>query len=157
MEIGDEPDLRDCVTNEDVRNTASIPEHKGGTADAHNLLQRLRKLETEDPIWIVRCQTDSQGRLTHLFWMSPDQRERVVDVGQVRASLLLLFIFSFLYFFHSSLLLSLIILFCILACLRTSVSLCIYRHPRQILTKPIVWAAARLVYCPKQVCYFLLL
>lgn len=71
------------LTTQDVRNHATVHEHRGGSTDAHNLLQRLRGLEANDHRWFVRVCTDPQGRLTHLFWMCPEQREDAVDVGQV--------------------------------------------------------------------------
>ena len=69
---------------QDIRNFVRDRTMQGGNADAHNLLQLIRKKQAEDHRWFVEAIQDAVGRLTHVFWMSLEQRQRVVDVGQVK-------------------------------------------------------------------------
>lgn len=78
------PDAPALLTRDDVRNVAygNRAQHVAQD-DANNLLQILFDLQREDPRWFVKFQTDEDGRLTHLFWQSPDQREAAADLYQV--------------------------------------------------------------------------
>eukprot|EP00873_Tetraselmis_striata_P017121 jgi/Tetstr1/437385/TSEL_026069.t1 len=56
----------------------------GGSMDASLLLQELLRLQQEDSRWFVRFKVDPvTNRLTHLFWMSPRQRDMAYDLYQV--------------------------------------------------------------------------
>ncbi len=56
----------------------------GGSTDAYQLLQKLQQLQSEDPRWFVRFKVDNiTMRLSHLFWMSPRQRDHALDLYQV--------------------------------------------------------------------------
>lgn len=56
----------------------------GGSTDAYQLLQKLQQLQSEDSRWFVRFKVDNiTKKLTHLFWMSPRQREQAIDLYQV--------------------------------------------------------------------------
>lgn len=71
-----------ALSPQDVRNL--IPERlAGGSQDAHNLLQLLLSKQAQEPDWYFQYQMDSQSCLTHLFWMSPTQRQTARDACQV--------------------------------------------------------------------------
>ena len=76
------PDLPVYVTQQDVKNVAYI----GTTAaaeDANAVLRELLELQRKDPTWYFDYLTDEDGRLTHLFWMTPRQREQAADLHQI--------------------------------------------------------------------------
>ena len=69
------------VNSVDLNN---MVQHKGaGSNEAHRLLQLLLKLKEEDGEWSIHWQINEQGQLTHLFWMSPEQRRNAQDQSQI--------------------------------------------------------------------------
>ena len=70
------------ITSQDIANIRTPV--GGGSQDAYLLLQKLQELQGEDERWFVRWKVDPVSKkLTHLFWMSPRQRELARDLYQV--------------------------------------------------------------------------
>ena len=70
------------ITAQDVKNIR--PPTGGGSTDAYCLLQKLLSLQAEDSRWFVRFQVNpATNKLTHIFWMSPRQRQMATDLYQV--------------------------------------------------------------------------
>lgn len=67
------------ITQQDVRNIAYHGQAPA-TEDANAVLQILVELQQEDPNWYFKYETNDAGQLTHLFWMSPRQREIAGDL-----------------------------------------------------------------------------
>ena len=70
------------ITSQDVSNLKTP--RGGGSNDAYQLLQKLQQLQATDPLWFVRFRVDDiSKKLTHLFWMSPRQRDLARDIYQM--------------------------------------------------------------------------
>ena len=67
------------ITQQDVRNIAYHGQAPA-TEDANAVLRILVELQQEDPNWYFKYETNDAGQLTHLFWMSPRQREIAGDL-----------------------------------------------------------------------------
>ena len=70
------------LTAQDVANVRSPS--GGGSSDAYSLLEKLQQLQAEDSMWFLRWKCDPvTKKLTHVFWMSPRQRELAQDCYQL--------------------------------------------------------------------------
>lgn len=75
-------DAPHTITMQDVKNIA-YGNNPLASEDAHVVLQLLIERKDEDPRWHFKYKVDDDGRLTHLFWMSPRQRELAGDLHQI--------------------------------------------------------------------------
>ena len=69
------------INSVDVKNLSL--ESGAGTDEAHRLMQLLLKLKEADHEWFIQWQINARGQLTHLFWMSPEQRRNARDQSQI--------------------------------------------------------------------------
>ena len=75
------PDLP-MLTAQDIANIR--PPSGGGSSDAWNLLEKLQEFQSQDSRWFVRWKCDPvTKKLTHLFWMSPRQRDLAEEAYQL--------------------------------------------------------------------------
>jgi hypothetical protein len=69
------------LTRQDVANLSDT--RHVGSQDAHILLQMLLRNQQDDHEWFVRYKVDTDGKLTHLFWMSPRRHQNARDSFQL--------------------------------------------------------------------------
>jgi hypothetical protein len=78
------PDAPKLIDRHTVRNIAYGERQQFSSRnDAHHVLEILINLQREDFEWYFETKSDELGRLTHLFWQSPTQRQLAKDCYQV--------------------------------------------------------------------------
>jgi hypothetical protein len=69
------------INRKDLRNLITI--RRAGSDEAHALLKMLLDLKAKDPDWYIEWSLNEKNELTHLFWMSPEQRQNARDQPQI--------------------------------------------------------------------------